>query len=147
MRWSLKELYPSFESEEYLNDLNKLDSLIEEFSNWADENLASIDEPVEKTEKYINYTKEISSLFSRLASFASLTTAVEATNEVALKHLDRLVVKGSDLTKPSVQFQSFLKELDNLDEVINSSDLLREHKFYLEQIKQQSKYMLSEKEE
>lgn len=147
MRWSLKELYSSFDSQEFLNDMEKLNSLIEEFSKWTDENLSSMDMPVEKMEKFIRYSQEVSSLFSKLISFASLTTSVEASNEVALKYFDKLVVKGSDLTKPNVQFQSFLKELDNLDELINSSELLKEHRFYLEEIKKQSKYMLSEKEE
>lgn len=147
MRWSLKELYASFDSQEYLNDLEKLDSLIEEVNNWADENLSSTENPVEKMEQFIRYSQDLSSLFSKLISFASLTTAVEATNETALKYFDKLVVKGSDLTKPNVQFQSFLKDLDNLDDLINSSELLKEHKFYLEEIKRKSKYMLSEKEE
>lgn len=131
MRWSLKELYASFDSQEYLNDLEKLDSLIEEVNNWADENLSSTENPVEKMEQFIRYSQDLSSLFSKLISFASLTTAVEATNETALKYFDKLVVKGSDLTKPNVQFQSFLKDLDNLDDLINSSELLKEHKFYL----------------
>ncbi len=147
MRWSLKELYTSFESEEFLKDLEKLDKLIVEFNNWANENLLSIDNPVEKMEKFIAYSQDLSTLFTRLASFASLTSAVDAKNEVALKNLDRLVIKGSELTKPNVQFQSFIKDLDNLDELINTSELLREHKFYLQEIKKRSRYMLSEKEE
>ena len=147
MRWSLKELYPSFESQEFLSDLEKLDKLIVEFCSWADENLVSIDKPVEKMEKFISYSQEVSSLFSKLVSFASLTTAVEATNETALKYFDKLVVKSSDLTKPNVQFQSFIKGLENLDDLISSSELLTEHEFYLSEIKRRSKYMLSEKEE
>lgn len=137
MRWSLKELYTSFESEEFLKDLEKLDKLIVEFNNWANENLLSIDNPVEKMEKFIAYSQDLSTLFTRLASFASLTSAVDAKNEVALKNLDRLVIKGSELTKPNVQFQSFIKDLDNLDELINTSELLREHKFYLQEIKRE----------
>ena len=123
----------------------KLDKLIVEFCSWADENLVSIDKPVEKMEKFISYSQEVSSLFSKLVSFASLTTAVEATNETALKYFDKLVVKSPDLTKPNVQFQSFIKGLENLDDLISSSELLTEHEFYLSEIKRRSKYMLSEK--
>ena len=147
MRWSLKELYTSFDSKEFISDLEKLDCLIVEYSKWADENLGSSDNTVEKTEKYIEYSRELNSLFSKLSAFAHLTNTVEAKNEDALKYLDRLRVKGSDLTKPDVQFQNFVKDIDNLEEIINSSELLKEHKFYLEQIKDKTKYMLSEKEE
>lgn len=147
MRWSLNELYTSFDSKEYKDDLEKLNILMEEFSKWADENLMSNDNPVEKIEKYIELSTKIRSTFSKLFSFASLTTSVEAKNETALQYHDKLSVKYSDLTKSNVQFQSFMKNIDNLDELIESSELLKEHKFYLSQVKEHTKYMLSEKEE
>ncbi|MDU5081126.1 M3 family oligoendopeptidase [uncultured Tissierella sp.] len=147
MRWSLNELYTSFDSKEYISDLEKLDSLISEFSKWANDNLNSTDNAIEKIEVYVQYSSTINTLFSKLFSFASLTNAVEAKNEKALQYLDKLRVKSSDLTKPDVQFQSFMKNIDNLDEIANSSEVLKEHKFYLEQIKERTKYMLSEKEE
>lgn len=147
MRWSLNELYTSFDSKEYKDDLEKLNILMEEFSKWADENLMSNDNPVEKIEKYIELSTKIRSTFSKLFSFASLTTSVEAKNETALQYHDKLSVKYSDLTKSNVQFQSFMKDIDNLDELIESSELLKEHKFYLSQVKEHTKYMLSEKEE
>ncbi|CAK7078252.1 M3 family oligoendopeptidase [Tissierella sp.] len=147
MRWSLNELYTSFDSKEYISDLEKLDSLISEFSKWANDNLNSTDNAIEKIEVYVQYSSTINTLFSKLFSFASLTNAVEAKNEKALQYLDKLRVKSSDLTKPDVQFQSFMKNIDNLDEIANSSEVLKEHKFYLKQIKERTKYMLSEKEE
>lgn len=147
MRWSLNELYTSFESKEYVEDFKKLDKKIAEFGKWADENLHNGDKPIEKMEDYINFTIEISNLFTKLRGFASLSSAVDARDEIALKEMDRLVVKISEVTKPEVKFKEFIKEIDNLDEVIQSSELLKEHKFYLEQIKLNTKYMLSEKEE
>lgn len=147
MRWSLNELYTSFDSKEYTADLEKLDGIVGDFVNWADENLNSPNNPVEKMESYIKFSIDVRTLFSRLMSFASLTNAVEARNEQALQYQNRLIVKSTELTKPYVQFQSFIKEIDNLDELINSSELLKEHEFYLKRIKENTKYMLSEKEE
>ena len=37
LNWSLKEIYPSFESEEFKNDLEKLDQSIKSLNTWADE--------------------------------------------------------------------------------------------------------------
>lgn len=147
MRWSLNELYTSFDSKEYKDDLEKLDRMISEITKWADANLTSCENPVGKIEKYIEFSIELRAIISRLMSFASLTTAVEARNEVALQYLNKLIVKYSDLTKPSVQFQGFIRDINNLDELFNSSELLKEHKFYLHEIKESTKYMLSEKEE
>ena len=147
MRWSLDELYLSFESKEYVDDLGKLDNLVEEINNWADENLDSSNNPVEKMEKYILFSQKITSLLSKLSAFARLTNSVEAKNETSLQYLDLLNVKSTELTKPKVQFQSFIKEIENLDELIKKSNLLKEHSFFLNQIKKKTKYMLSEKEE
>lgn len=65
---------------------------------------------------------------------------------MALKYLDKLQVKYSEITKPYVRFEKFIGKLDNLDKVINSSEFLKEHSFYLNEIKENSQYLLSEKE-
>ncbi len=147
MKWSLKELYTSFDSKEYLDDLESLDKKISEYSKWADDNLESLDNPIEKIEKYISFSMDVSKILSKLMSFAHLTNAVEAKNEQSLQYLDKLSVKFSLLTKPNVQFKNFIKNIENLDELINSSHLLKEHEFFLNEIKKATQYMLSEKEE
>lgn len=147
MRWSLNELYSSFDSKEYKEDLEKLDLMIDEFSKWSDTNLHSEENTVKKIEEYVEFSQNLNTLFSKLARYASLVNAVEAKNEKSLKYLDRLNVKSTELTRPEVQFKSFIKNIDNLDEIISSSELLSEHEFYLKRIKEQTEYMLSEKEE
>lgn len=147
MRWSLDELYPSFESKEYLSDLQKLDKLINEFVKWTDDNLDSLDNPKDKIEIYLNKIIELSTLFSRLSSYCHLTVSTDAKNETALKYLDILNTKRTSLTKPRIKFQYFIGSLENLDEIIESSQLIKEHSFHLKQIKMNTKYLLSEKEE
>ena len=135
MKWSLKELYNGFDSKEYIEDYASLDSKVEEVSNWANENLETMENPAEKIEQFIKSSMELSKSFSKLMSFASLTNSVEAKNEESLQYLDKLSVKYSQLTKPNVQFKKFIKNIDNLDEIINSSPLLKQHEFFLNQIK------------
>ena len=147
MKWSLKELYTGFDSKEFLDDFGSLDTKIEAYSNWADENLRSKDNPLEKIETFINYSISLSKSFSKLMSFSHLTNAVEAKNETSLQYLDKLAVKYTQLTKPNVQFKNFIKNVENLDDLIQSSELLKEHDFFLKEIKKESQYLLSEKEE
>ncbi len=147
MRWSLDELYSSFDSKEYQEDLEKLDVLIQEVCKWSEDNLTSQDKPKEKMEEYVVLNQKLNTLFSKLARYASLVNAVEAKNETSLMYLDKLNVKITEITKPEVQFKNFIKNIDNLDEVIASSPLLKEHEFFLNRIKEQTEYMLSEKEE
>lgn len=147
MRWSLDELYASFDSKEYIDDFKKLEKEISEFTDWADKNLINSENPVMIMEEYINFSIKISTIFTKLRAFANLSASVDARDEIALKEMDKLVVKISEVTKPEVQFKEFIKGIDNLDELINNSKVLEEHRFYLDQIKLNTKYMLSEKEE
>jgi len=146
-RWSLDELYTSFESQEFKRDFEKCNGEIDALRSWAKSNLASIENPVGKIEEYINMEISLDSLFTKLMSYASLASSVEAKNEEALKAYDKLQVKYTELTEPSVNFQKFLGNLNNLDEVISSSKLLEKHRFYLTEIAEGAKYLLEEKEE
>lgn len=147
MRWSLKELYTSFDSPELAKDLAKCPILIEKIKTWAQNNLTSKDNAVAKLEEYINYQITFEDLAGKVYSFASLTTSTEAKNERGLQIIDRLQNLFTELTEPQVNFEKWLGSLDNLDELISSSALLEEHRFYLSEIAKRTKYLLSEKEE
>lgn len=147
MKWSLDELYSSFDSQEFLSDLEKLDKLIEVFASWAENNLLSLDSPIEKLEAYIDFSIKISNLYTRLGAYANLSSSTNARDEKALEYLDKISLKGTELTKPQVQFKNFIKDLPNLEDLIRESDILNNHRFYLAQIKESTKYLLSEKEE
>ncbi len=147
MRWSLDELYTSFESEEFISDMARFNKEIENFIQWADENLKTSDNPVYKTEEYLKRSIALSQLSSKLMAYPRLTLSVEAKNEIALQYMDKLQIKYSEITKPSVQFENFIGSLDDLEKIIESSKICKEHSFYLNEIKESTKYSLSEKEE
>lgn len=147
MRWSLKELYESFEDEAFVSDLKLLDEKIDDFSKWVNVSVKGDQDPKEVIVRFIRYSEEITTYLSKLSQYASLTSATDARNEVALDYLNKLNMKSTVLTQPSVVFQTYLKGLNSLDNIIESSAELKEYAFYLEQIKLRSKYMLSEKEE
>lgn len=147
MRWSLDELYTGFKSDKYNSDLERLSKLIEGFEKWSEKELSLEGDIVTLLEDYIKFSIEIRTTFSRLRAFASLSSAVNARDEVALQEMDKIVMMATELTKPQVNFKKFIKELDSLDGFIEKSNLLKEHRFILEEIKQETQYLLSEKEE
>ncbi|MFP4457832.1 MAG: M3 family oligoendopeptidase [Clostridia bacterium] len=147
VRWSLDSLYKSFDSKEFQSDLVKLEKLIEEMKNWSNENLNSQNNAVEKLEKVIEFNIEFRTLHSVMASFSRLSSSVDANNQEATKYMDKLQKMQSELTAPQVQFELWLSKVEDLEEVINSSELLKEHKFYIEEIAQKNEYLLSEEEE
>lgn len=147
MRWSLDELYTSFESKEIKRDMEKCSAAVQEIKAWAEANLNSKDNSASKIEKFIGLQNDFDNLISRIFSFASLTSSVEAKNERALQVMDKLQKLSTELTKPQVNFEKWLGSLDNLDEIISSTKLLEEHRFYLTETAEKTKYLLSEKEE
>jgi len=147
MRWNLDKLYTSFESKEYVEDLEKLDELIKDFTDWSEKNLNLPEDAANKIETYLNKLINLTNVFTKLISFASLTSAVDAKNESALKYLDKLQMKYAETTKSFYQFKRFIASIESLDEIIESSQFLKEHRFYLNEIKLSTKYMLSQEEE
>nr|WP_300006212.1 M3 family oligoendopeptidase [Tissierella sp.] len=147
MKWSLDELYSDFDSQEYKNDFERLEKLIQGFTTWAEKELDLDGDRVTLLGDYIKFSGEILTTFIKLRGFANLSSAVDARDETAIMQMDKLSLLYTGLTKPEVDFQNFLKEIDNLDELIESSKLLKEHEFILRDLKENTKYLLSEKEE
>jgi pepF/M3 family oligoendopeptidase len=147
MRWSLDALYTSFDSPECQKDLEKWNQEISHLKSWAQENLHSEDGAVAKMEAYISMLTSILQRQSRLYSFAELTASVDAKNEKALQMIEHIQDKSVELVEPGVLFQKWLGSLSNLSSLISSSRLLEEHRFFLTETAEKSRYLLSEKEE
>ncbi|OEF98078.1 oligoendopeptidase F [Vulcanibacillus modesticaldus] len=147
MRWSLDALYTSFDSDQFKSDLEKSIEKITEIKEWVGVNFKDKENAGKKVEQYLNMLNSNYNLFSRLHSYAGLTLSVEAKNEKALGILEKLEEMITELTEPNVIFQKFLGSLENLDEIISSSKVLEEHRYYLKEIVQNNKYTLSEDQE
>lgn len=146
-RWSLKELYDSFKSKKFNEDLIQCDEFIDKIKKMSEVRTESKKEIIKKLEDYISFINEFSHLSFKLLSFCQLTLSVETTNVEALKYLEVIEEKITELTEPNTKFTKWIGELKNLDEIIISSTILKEHNFYLKEIQQNNKYVLSEKEE
>jgi len=146
-RWSLDRLYVSFDSEEFRKDYESCVAGIGEIQKWAEENLKDSGDAARKMREYVYKLNSFYSLYTRLYSYAQLTTSVDAKNEKALKVIDKLEEKATELTKPQVNFEKWLGAVENVKKVISEDGYLSEFEFFFQEILQKSKYLLSEKEE
>ena len=144
--WSLKELYPSFTSKEFLSDLDKIDKDINDLKIFAEELNNSVDNS-KSLEAVVNKMESIYLLISKTASFASLTISADSRNVEGRKYLDVVNAKNSLLAEPFTKIYKWIASIENIDEVIDSSKLLKEHEFIIKEIVEKNKYMLSDKEE
>lgn len=147
LKWSLNELYKSFDSEEFKSDLGKVDSLISNLNLWAEKVTENKENLVEMLEEYIDYYTNLENLVSRVGAFIHLTISADTTNNVALKYSDILDDKLTNIVEADTKLNKWISSLDNLDRIIESSDKLKEHKFILTSIVDKAKYLLSDKEE
>ncbi|WP_315070526.1 M3 family oligoendopeptidase [uncultured Clostridium sp.] len=145
--WSLKEIYTSFESHEFKDDLVRVDKLIEDINLWANNIVKDRKNLIEKLEEYINKYALIKDLSSKLGSFINFSLSVNTKDIDALKYSDILEKKLTNIVESSVKLERYISGIENIDEVINQSKLLKEHEFILKNVIEQSKYLLSEKEE
>ncbi|QGU95542.1 M3 family oligoendopeptidase [Clostridium bovifaecis] len=147
MKWNLDNLYASFESKEFSNDIKSCEKHIEEFKEWVDRSTKNNEDAAYKIEEYIGMKKKILALAIKLLSFSELTLSVDTKNRKAKESLEIVEGKLTELVEPNAKFEKWLGKAGNLDSIIASSELLKEHNFYLKEIVEKSKYLLSDKEE
>lgn len=138
--WSLEVLYKGYDDLKFESDEKEVDKLIEEFSECA-KNLDG--DPKEVLKKAIGITLKLNEKASDLFSFASLSQSTNTSDTKAASILGRLSAKMSATAVPNTTLTKYVSGLDNLQEIIDSDPLLKEHEFYLKDIKERDKYTLS----
>ena len=147
LNWSLKEIYSSFNSDEFKQDLINLTEIIESTNKWAADIVKDKENAVKKLEEYINKFTTITELSSKLNSFINLSLSVNTRDEDALKYSDILEKKLTNLVESSVKLERYISSIEDIGHIIGQSELLKEHEFLLKNIIENSKYLLNDKEE
>ena len=138
-RWDLSYLYPDFDDEQFKNDLV---SLKEDARKGIDLlNDPSLDR-VSKLEQAVSRDDEISAKVDRLANFVQCTLAVDATHEKANAAMDQLMMVFTDLELASSALCRFVAETENLEQIIESSEILRPVSFALMEMKQNAAHLI-----
>ncbi|MCF7926459.1 MAG: M3 family oligoendopeptidase [Candidatus Izimaplasma sp.] len=145
--WNLDALYESFEDESFQNDLQETKKLIDTLNEFAKKEFSNLEDPKQKIKAYLKQEEKLDHLVRKLYSFCSLTMSVDAKNKDAKKYLNNIQVALSKTTFASTRFSKWLPEVNNLDKLIQSDELLKEARFYLNRIVEGAKYVLSDQEE
>ena len=138
--WSLDVLYKGYDDPKFEADEAELDRLIKEFTEFA-EDLKG--DPKEELVKAIDLNIRLMEKAMDLFIFASLSQSTNTSDTKAASILGRLSGKMSALAAPRTALIQYIAGLDDLQAVIDSDPLLKEHEFYLSNIKEEAKYTLS----
>ena len=133
--WSLKEIYPSFESEEFQRDFERFSNFREVFSGLTlEDNLESIKAAIVALE-------EFSVLSIRLGNYINLTLTANTTDETANKY--RTLLGNASASLNSV-YTKVYKFIGSVETDITTDEDLKDYEFYFAEAKQQYKHLLSD---
>ncbi len=149
MRWSLKELYSSFDSKEFREDLENLDKLIaniNESARYLTDNKDNFKQTdmVKTLEDKLHNDLDVDDVLERLHSFAGLTNSTDVENADSIKYLQILDDKIVKMTDANIKFNKWIGSLPDLDQLINKSNFLKEHAYHLHEIAKKKDYLLSD---
>lgn len=143
-RWDLSLIYDSFESKALHDDYNQVKILI---THAAKKYITYLDSPAEDSEKieyHINLINQINSLILKLNSYVRLRKSIDEDKKEALHFEKKLQKIMPALNKVNIPFLRYLNRVKQLDKVLEETALLREHKFIIEDLYEQSKHLLSD---
>jgi len=145
--WSLEPLFSSYESKEFKNAIKAIEEDSKTALEFAENDLSNQNEALAKIEEFIILSSKIRTNFLKCFAYSSLRLATDALDEEASKYMNKLQGMSSKLTPFSTKFSKWLPLLKNLNDLIKKSDLLKEHEYFLKSIVDNSKHILSDKEE
>ena len=147
LNWSLKELYTSFNSEEFLEDMECLTAVIDEINKWTEIIVKDTDCAKVKLEGYVERFSVLADLITKIGSFIELSISVNTKDDEALKYSDILEKKLTKIVEAETKLNKWISSIENIDEVIKDSILLKDHEFILKEVVEKSKYLLTDREE
>jgi len=144
--WNLDNLYVGFDDPKFLGDFEALPMAIKSLVDYANVAFVDLENASEKIETYVSMILDFSKYYNILR-YCSLVTSVDSENTVALNYMNQAQLQLSDAVVASTLFTKFVASIDNIDEIIGSSELLKEHEFFLKEEIASGSYMLSTPEE
>lgn len=143
--WSLDILYRGIDDENLSKDMSRFENLISLFGDAV----AALDKnnAAPTLRRVIEVKEELTVLVRRLAGYFGLRNATDSTDSEGASYQTKISAMIASTTKDNVIFEKFAGNLENLDTVIESDELLSQYKFYFEEIKNDISHKMSDEAE
>jgi len=155
--WDLTNVYPSLESEEFRNGIDGLKGQIAELENYSVHNEIGRTESVspldgsrlkEIVDGYITRMNTLLRHFSTINAFIASFVTTDSYNTFAKRSESELEIIEIRIKKIDVRFQGWLRNKgQTLQGILALTGPSKEHSFYLKEVLEQSRYLMSESEE
>ncbi len=138
--WSLDKLYLGYDDPSFAKDESALDEALAEFTSFCNELTGDVRQNLHCG---IQLLQKINGLADKLFSFAQLQQSVNTSDVTSTSVVGRLYQKFSSIAAPRTALVKYVAGIEDLSSVIESDELLKEHEFMLNNIKEEAKYTLS----
>lgn len=138
--WSLEKLYKGFDDPAYAEDEKKLAELIEKLDAFSKDPQGT---PTEVLKNGVSLFQDIEYTASKLYDFAGLRQSVNTSDAEASAACGCLYQMTAGIAAPQARLTAYIAGLEDLDTIIESDPLLKEHSFFLHNIQKSSKHILS----
>ena len=133
--WTLEDLYPSFESKEFKQDVEAYKALKGKFESLT------LEDSIEGITKVVKLLEESTVLTGRLYNYIHLTLATDTTHETATQVEVQLAGVSADLQATYAKVSKFLGTIQT---DITTDPFLAEYRYYFEEAKKDATHLLSD---
>lgn len=143
--WSLDSLYKSYTDNAFISDMEKLPKVIETLKNYIN-NMNQVPTDV-ALPTVIGYLEDYYVLIGKLSSYTSLRQSVNTTDSETTSLLNKIETLQSSVSKELATLTKYISKIDNINELIQADERLKEYEFYFSCIIENAKYTLSDEVE
>ena len=133
--WTLEDLYPSFESQEFKQDVEAYKALKGKFESLT------LEDSIEGITQVVKLLEESTVLTGRLYNYIHLTLATDTTHETATQVEVQLAGVSADLQATYAKVSKFLGTIQT---DITTDPFLAEYRYYFEEAKKDAAHLLSD---
>ena len=133
--WTLEDLYPSFESQEFKQDVEAYKVLKGKFESLK------LEDSIEGITQVVKLLEESTVLTGRLYNYIHLTLATDTTHETATQVEVQLAGVSADLQATYAKVSKFLGTIQT---DITTDPFLAEYRYYFEEAKKDATHLLSD---
>lgn len=144
--WSLDILYKGLEDEKYKSDFKRLEQLIKDISIFS-ESLKEDKDEEKLLIAAIDFMEQLEVLGSYLASYLVLRESVNTSDSQVVSELNMLEKKLSETSKPIAVIKKWIAGVEAIEKYIEKYPKIKEYTFYIDNIKNDAKYLLSDEVE
>lgn len=144
-RWDLSILYNGFDDPALTADVDRLSGAVKEIGQLAA--IAGAIPHKDLLHRYIDVEERVGNLAEKLFGYANLVYATDTSDMQATALMGRLRAMLSDIAAPETAIKQAISGMEDLETQIKGDAALKDYAFFLREIKKDSRYLLSEKEE